>query len=662
VSGVSDDSQTAAPADRGPGDDAWTRDNLSHLGHCIAALQARLTAGHATSDAKKERARKQATTASQAADAVAAGMAQRPALDEVQTRFGLSPFEREVLLLCAAWELDRATTLAAFGGVDKAPAAPSFGLAMSNLDDSHWSATTPRAPLRRWGLVEAIGDSPPIVGAPLRIVERTLHYLKGVPVLDPDLETGSAPVRHVRIETSGQRAALDRLVEGWSELFRHGPGTVQVVGRRDCVQVVIAELAAPFRHGARRIRVRDLPSDRKDLRRLGSGLGHDALLGIAMTLLWCEREDEPSARNALTWLAEQAAFPVIVGSCSPLDLGVDLVLRVEVMPTSNLERLESWQSHLGSRADPIATEVAQLAVQFDVPPSRIERICDATGDVEGPFLARRLWDDCVQLAMPDLDSLAQLVPVTADWDDLVLQSAVMERLRGIVTQVRHRAELELRWGLGAGPTGGNGVTVLFSGPSGTGKTMAAGVMARELRLPLLRIDLSAVVSKWIGETEKHLRRVFDAAESGGAVLLFDEADALFGKRTEVNTAHDRHANVETSYLLQRLEQYRGLAILTTNHDENMDHAFLRRLRGVIRFPPPGPALRKELWRKAIAPAVGDRKLDLDRLSDLALSGGNIRNVAREAAARAVEAGTPLSSELLLTVAKAEAEELRRRSG
>src|SRR5204862_5706096 len=183
------------------------------------------------------------------------------------------------------------------------------------------------------------------------------------------------------------------------------------------------------------------------------------------------------------------------------------------------------------------------------------------------------------------------------WDDLVLPKAETDLLRQISAQVGQRNKVYQEWGFDRKMNRGFGISALFAGDSGTGKTMAAEVIANELRLNLYRIDLSQVVNKYIGETEKNLRRLFDAAEEGGAILLFDEADALFGKRSEVKDSHDRYANIEVSYLLQRMEAYRGLAVLTTNLKNSLDTAFLRRLRFVVTFPFPDPAQRAAIWRR-----------------------------------------------------------------
>ena len=183
--------------------------------------------------------------------------------------------------------------------------------------------------------------------------------------------------------------------------------------------------------------------------------------------------------------------------------------------------------------------------------------------------------------------LAERIEPIATWDDIVLPDYEMGLLHQIADQVEQRSKVYDEWGFREKMNRGLGISALFAGESGTGKTMAAEVIANELRLNLYRIDLSAVVSKYIGETEKNLRRLFDAAEDGGAILFFDEADALFGKRSEVKDSHDRYANIEINYLLQRMEAYRGLAILATNMKSALDHAFLRRLRFIVNFPFPG---------------------------------------------------------------------------
>jgi SpoVK/Ycf46/Vps4 family AAA+-type ATPase len=226
-------------------------------------------------------------------------------------------------------------------------------------------------------------------------------------------------------------------------------------------------------------------------------------------------------------------------------------------------------------------------------------------------------------------------------------------LREIAAHVRQRAKVYERWGFAQKCARGLGISALFSGASGTGKTLAAEVLADELQLDLYRIDLSQVVSKYIGETEKNLRRVFDAAEEGGAILLFDEADALFGKRSEVKDSHDRYANIEVSYLLQRMEAYRGLAILTTNRKDALDPAFLRRIRFIVQFPFPDVAERIEIWRRMFPAQTPVDGLEMAKLANLHVAGGNIRNIALNAAFLAADANEPVRMNHMLRAARTE---------
>jgi SpoVK/Ycf46/Vps4 family AAA+-type ATPase len=258
-----------------------------------------------------------------------------------------------------------------------------------------------------------------------------------------------------------------------------------------------------------------------------------------------------------------------------------------------------------------------------------------------------------------LDELAQRIESIAGWDDLILPEAQKALLRQIAAHVKQRLKVYQDWGFADKGARGLGISVLFAGESGTGKTMAAEVLARELQLDLYRIDLSAVVSKYIGETEKNLRRIFDAAEDSGAILLFDEADALFGKRSEVKDSHDRYANIEVSYLLQRMESYRGLAILTTNLKAALDFAFQRRLRFVVQFPFPDQGLREAIWRSAFPARTPLDAIDNGKLARLSVTGGSIRNIAINAAFRAAELEEPVSMAHLLHAAHSEASKRER---
>jgi SpoVK/Ycf46/Vps4 family AAA+-type ATPase len=236
----------------------------------------------------------------------------------------------------------------------------------------------------------------------------------------------------------------------------------------------------------------------------------------------------------------------------------------------------------------------------------------------------------------------------------VLPGPQKATLRQIAVHVKHRFAVYDGWGFAGKGARGLGISALFAGESGTGKTMAAEVLANELHLDLYRIDLAAAVSKYIGETEKNLKRVFEAAEDSGAILLFDEADALFGKRSEVKDSHDRYANIEVSYLLQRMEAYRGLAILTSNLKNALDTAFMRRLRFVVQFPFPDAQQRELIWRGIFPAATPLEGVDCAKLARLNVAGGGIRNIAMNAAFLAAAAGSPVAMPHLLQAARSEA--------
>jgi SpoVK/Ycf46/Vps4 family AAA+-type ATPase len=244
------------------------------------------------------------------------------------------------------------------------------------------------------------------------------------------------------------------------------------------------------------------------------------------------------------------------------------------------------------------------------------------------------------LAAPSLQRFAVTVAPRFDWDDLVLPADRKQQLQSVAARVTNRAIVQRDWGFGEKLSRGRGVAVLLSGPPGTGKTMAAEVLANALALDLFQIDLSTVVSKYIGETERQLSTIFAEAEQGQCILFFDECDAIFGKRTEVKDAHDRYANTEVNYLLQRLEQYEGTVLLATNFQKNIDEAFLRRLHDSIDFPFPDEAAREQIWRKQFPEhAPVDPNLDYGHLAaQFKLSGGHIRNAALYAAYRAAEEG------------------------
>lgn len=317
-------------------------------------------------------------------------------------------------------------------------------------------------------------------------------------------------------------------------------------------------------------------------------------------------------------------------------------------------QLRLWQDALGDAAERVDTELGHIAQQFRLSAETIVVLAGSTEAGSGEALGPRLWSACRRHSRPRLETLAERIEPKAKWQDLVLPEAQTLMLRQLAAQSRNRMTVYVTWGFAANCRRGLGLCALFAGPSGTGKTLAAEVLAAELGLDLYCIDLSSVVSKYIGETEKNLKQVFDAAESGGCLLLFDEADALFGKRTEVKDSHDRYANIEVGYLLQRMESFLGLSILTTNLKSTLDKSFQRRLRFAVDFPFPDTVQRRQIWERVFPAETPTKGLDYGRLAALNMTGGNIKNIALNAAFLAAEAGTPVEMAHILKAAQLEA--------
>jgi hypothetical protein len=335
------------------------------------------------------------------------------------------------------------------------------------------------------------------------------------------------------------------------------------------------------------------------------------------------------------------------------------MLHVAVPKPNAAEQRELWTRSLEGISNSVDGQIQAIVQQFDLGPGAIpQAVSSAVAKASarpGDFMlaAEDLWQACREQVGWQLGSLAQCLTPCYTWDDIVLSDELMQQLREIADQVAARSQVYESWGFGARLSRGRGISALFSGPSGTGKTMAAEILANHLQLDIYRIDLAGMVSKYIGETEKNLRSVFDAAEQSGAILFFDEADALFGKRSEVRDSHDRYANIEVNYLLQRMEDYRGLAILCTNRRSALDRAFLRRLRFLVEFPFPDCENRGLIWQKVFPSEAPLASLDLAALSRLEISGGNILNIALNAAFLAAGEGAHIRMEHVLHAAHRE---------
>jgi hypothetical protein len=584
-------------------------------------------------------------------------------LDYLVKVFALTHFERDLLMLCAAVELDsdfESLCEAAHGKSDRT--FPTFGLALAVLPEAHWSALSPERPLRRWELIEADRGAG-VASSPLRIDERILNFIVGVSHSDARLAGIAEPIPwQVKLSASHETIAR-RITNVWAEGDSQSSPVVQLCGFEQGIKRAIVRRAAElFGCSILLVPVRALPSAPAELERTIRLIERECYLLPACALLECDgcERDDPEQEHVVSRFAETVRASLAVSGLRRRQAMLRPLVSVDVGKPDVAAQRDAWIGMLGGGAD----FISDLTAQFSLHTHDIHNIVEgakadagATGDIGR--LRDAIWNGCRTFARPKMEDFAQRISAAPAWEDLVLGEPQRSTLREMAMHVRHRSTVYQRWGFGREDARGLGVSALFAGASGTGKTMAAEVLARELRLDLYRIDLSSTISKYIGETEKNLRRIFDAAEESGSILLFDEADALFGRRSEVKDSHDRYANIEVSYLLQRVESFRGLAILTSNLPEALDSAFLRRIRFIVHFPFPDAAQRAEIWRRMFPENTPTEGLDFNKLARLNVAGGNIRNIALQAAFNAAEASEPVRFQHLLRAARAEYRKLER---
>ncbi len=651
--------------------ESWHFANQRYLSLALAELRGRLERhrdGNATAGEPDP-------NLSQRLDDASRSMSCPPALEILCRQFGLSGFERDVLLLCAGVELESSflSLLASLQGNSTQP-HPTFSLALAALKDPHWSALTPASPLRRWRLVD-VEAGMSLTSSLIRIDERVLHYLAGVSHLDERLAGMITPVEvDCLLEAvPSHRAMAEKIAATWSGTYgTHSASrlpVIQLCGEDAQAKRCIAALGCSILGmDLCSLSARSIPSAPGDMDLMIRLWERDSVLSASALFLDCDDQDPLDSSPLIRQLVDATRCPLIISSRSRRRGFQSPVVTLDVTRPSQTEQRDLWRKVAGNDASNLDGQLDVIISEFDLSPQEIrnawteasDSIKNGASDSEDKVdlsdvkvIMDLLWDSCRRQARRQLDDLATRIEPVAGWDDLVLPQSQRRILKDIAAHVRNRAIVYGDWGFSRKISHGLGISALFSGASGTGKTMAAEVLANELGLDLYRIDLSSVVSKYIGETEKNLKRVFDAAEQGGTILLFDEADALFGRRSEVKDSHDRYANIEISYLLQRMEAYRGLAILTTNMKGSIDPAFMRRIMFSVQFPFPDAGQRGEIWKRMFPKDAPREGLDVDKLSRLNVPGGNIRNIALYAAFLAADEGRPIGMKHLLHAAQVE---------
>lgn len=593
-------------------------------------------------------------------------------------RFGLDDTDLWLVMALAAPELEPAFDRAyRYAWQDYTKKLPDVGFLRDLLDclAPHPQAVPerfePGAPLVRHRLVtlSAPLDRPDcsLMHTHVALAAPVVAFLRGRSILDPAL-AGVARLRWSEhtledlVLPSGVLVALERLYASGDGPFRfkallvgaRGAGKRSLAagmawrGSRPLLDISVHALAAD---PARAFKLLSLAV--RDARL------HRALLYVDLRHAVADNQQLGVHQAVAGAMAQTQDLPVIlgargVGSSLFGEIGDLCELPITGFGTDELVQL--WNRSLSARGlqVPDREVLVRGACQPGMTPGMVDlAAAELQGRQVASGLAETKEEDLRQVVRNQvalgLAGIAQRVSTSMDWEDLVLPDETLDQLERVVVNLRYADQVFDQWGFGGRFPYGKGLSVLFAGPPGTGKTMAAGIVARDLGVDLFQVDLSQIVSKWIGETEKTLARIFDAAERSHAAILFDEADSLFGRRTEQRTSTDRYANLETNYLLQRVEQYEGLIILTTNFEENLDEAFRRRLRFSIHFPFPDATARQRIWKVLIPPqAKVRRSVDWEALAeDFELSGGAIKNAVLRAAFSAAEEGTPIGHEHLV---------------
>jgi ATP-dependent 26S proteasome regulatory subunit len=565
--------------------------------------------------------------------------------------FGLGDFERDVLMLALAPELDGDFgRLCGYLTDDVTRRLPTLRLALELLPGADPAALAPGSRLRRLRLVDVV----PIAGEPhadhvLTVDERVAGHLRGLGGLDPRL----AALVRVPAEPPlpDRTAAVARDVA--AVLGSRAPGeplpVVNLVARPGAGAEAVAA-AACRALGLRGVLLDTLALVDAAARDEGVGalLEREALLG-RLAFVLDANDAGPEAAPPLGRIVDALGVPLLVISEWRWHTRRRLLTRDVPWPAPG-ERAALIRATAGE-----VPGIGAIAEHFDAGPDDIaDAVREATADGD-------LWRAFQRRADRRIDALAERVEITRDWDDIVLPPEALGQLRDMAAQAAGRARVYEQWGFGAKLGRGRGIAALFAGASGTGKTLAAEILAGELGLRLYRVDLARVVSKYIGETEKNLREVIHCAERAGAMILFDEADSLFAGRTDVRDSRDRYANLQVNYLLQLMEGFGGVAVLATNRRGAIDSAFLRRLRFVVDFPVPDAAARRDIWQRSFPAGAPLAAIDWDVLGALELTGGSIRTVSLNAAFLAAAQDTEIAMRHLMRAARREYAKLDRLS-
>lgn len=578
-----------------------------------------------------------------------------PRLDHLVETFDLADRHRDVLLLALMpTAIPGTQELIAELQNDLSATQPTVGMIadLFSTNDAEFMAATrlvgPESPLREHSLIE-IGEKPETrmhrTERPVFVERRIEAYLLGHDGVDPVLANvleevpADRELAELRLEpATRERVSAFASEPSGSRLYCHGP---QGTGKRDAARAIPngdtllrADLPTIVEAGVldRLCREATLLDRPLHLTNATAATVDDATAGLTIDDIY---ERFESFTEDLIVSGKDAWTPTRAGTN-----GVDALIE---FPRPGFElRREFWAEHVDLLPEDLDPTV--LAGIFELTQGQLEAALSTMESLaDGNEISKRdVLKGCSAQSADQLGDLAEELEPTASWDDIVLSPGTMRGLKTIAAHVRHKGKIYSEWAFQERFSRGTGVVAMFTGPSGTGKTMAAEIIANDIGMKLYKIDLSSVVSKYIGETEENLERIFTEAEHSNAILLFDEADAVFGDRAGVSDATDRYANVEVNYLLQRIESYNGVVLLTTNYESNIDSAFMRRIDHSVSFRRPDEEIRETIWRSIFPDPTPVEDLDYDFLASFEMSGGDIRTVAQTAAILAAADDTAVS--------------------
>lgn len=600
--------------------------------------------------------------ARQQLEAAKAQLPQQAALEKFVQDFKLSAFERKILLLCIGVELNRhfASIITEIRGNTQLY-YPTFDIALAAFPkDAYWSAITPVAPLRYWDIITLLEPNNKFTNSAIKITEQLLHYITGVYYLNEKLHAVLKPIAVPKLIVDAHKVILNKILKTYNKTLDKQLPFIQLISNNPSNQANTAAYIST-EIGLQALTLNYFPNSLTELYELTNLWNREALLRPYALFLNAKIIDltNKEQQQLLHYFIEKIQAVLFIGNDNKLALNLRESIVFELKNPSQKEQINLWEKALGNHAAQLNGQLKILTSHFNL---NAETIASASQNAiaqqnskssNDRNLEKTLWKACCTYNRPKIDALAQRIEPIANWETLVLPPTEMEILQAIVVQVKHRHKVYKQWGFSSASNRGLGVSALFTGESGTGKTMAAEVLANALQLDLYKIDLSQVVNKYIGETEKNLKRIFDAAEGSSAILLFDEADALFGKRSEVKDSRDRYSNIEVSYLLQRMESYKGLAVLTSNMKSAIDKAFMRRIRFAVHFQRPDALHRAKIWKRIFPKDAPTKNLNIQQLAKLNIPGGNIKNIALNAAFIAASEQQAIQMQHLLKAARAE---------